>query len=193
MSFTAWEPRFLWFNMLWNLTHKTCVCPAYLSSQEQQGHLHSKLSEYSSCSRWQRKQRSIVISTSPCHPNATTRTSSSTQYSWSSLNSQKSAVRWVIYCQFMAAQTDGEMGREYSMILILRARSSFPRTGTNCETGKAPILLRLILLAVLQPEEFCYPAGLVAASHFSSVSKLCLNISLHCCDSTAVLKRKPVR
>lgn len=75
---------------------------------------------------------------------------------------------------------------EYSMILILRVQSSFPRTGTNCETGKTPILFRLVLLTVQQPEEFCYPAGLVAALHFSLVSKLRLNISSHCCDTTEV-------
>lgn len=77
---------------------------------------------------------------------------------------------------------------EYSMILILRVQSSFPRTGTNCETGKTPILFRLVLLTVRQPEEFCYPAGLVAALHFSLVSKLRLNISPHCCDTTEVSK-----
>lgn len=77
-------------------------------------------------------------------------------------------------------------------MLTLRARSSFPRTGTSCETGNPPIRLRLILLTVLQPEEFCHPAGLGAALHFSLVSELRLSISSHCCD-TIVSKGKPVR
>lgn len=54
------------------------------------------------------------------------------------------AARWLTQGESLLLKLT-EMGTASGMILILRARSHFPKTGTNCDTGRPPTLFRLTL------------------------------------------------
>lgn len=82
----------------------------------------------------------MAMSISPCHPNGIP------EHLWPA----KVTPRWITPGQSLLLKQT-EMGTASGMILILRARSCFPKTGTNCDTGRPPTLFRLTFLTVLLP------------------------------------------
>lgn len=74
-----------------------------------------------------------------------------------------------------------EMGTASRMILTLRARSPFPKTGTNCDTGRPPTLFRLTLLTVLLPSWFRDASDLLLVSRCIWTAP-CIVVTLQQCQ-----------
>lgn len=151
MLFTAWELRLLWFNKLWNLTQWQPWWNVGLPSvliKPRASKAMSTLNYQSipvASNRGTRSRLSFPpLPAIPRLPQEHHLQHGILDHLWTA----RTQLRGGSLTGSLWLLKQAEMGMEYLMILILRVQSSFPKTGTNCETGKTPILFRLILLTV---------------------------------------------